>query len=170
MRSRRVACQQKCGWGRKYNNRIIARHSKATSPSTPPFSTTMSYLSHWKGVPNKTQKPSKKDASGAINAPGTTPVDSSWTLMDADANDSSPPTYPQPGPTRAHTSANGVTGHPLAVFHLRLTRSGNDIHRPSVGFGCPRSSHRVGSFLLFFVRFPSLCTSSARLTHPPDSR
>ena len=129
----------------------------------------MSYLSHWKGNPNKTQKPSKKDASGAINAPGTT-LDGTWTLMDVDANGSSPPTYPQPGPTRAsaHTSANGVTGHPPAVFHLRPSRRGNDTHRPSVGFGCPRSCHRVGSFLLSCARFPHSCLMRIRPTLAPS--
>jgi len=126
----------------------------------------MSYTSYWKGNPNKTQKPSKKEASGAINAPGTT-LDDAWTLMDTDANGSSPPTYAQPGPTRAsaHTSANGVTGHPLEVFHLRLSRRGNETHMPSVGFGCPRSGHRVGSLLLSFVRFP--CSRFMHFRPPP---
>ena len=155
-RSRR---KQKCGWVRKYNNRIIGRQPLRPLP---PLSATMSYLSHWKGNPNKTQKSPKKDASGAINAPGTI-LEGSWTLMDADANGSSPPTYPQLGPTRAHTSANGVTGQ---VFQLRLSRSGNNTHMPSAGFGCPRGSHRVGSFLPSFARFPHSCLLPIRPTPP----
>lgn len=129
----------------------------------------MSYTSYWKGNPNKTRKPSKKEASGAINTPGTA-LDGAWTLMDADANGSSPPTYAQPEPTRAspQASANDVTGHPLAVFHLPLSRRGSETHMPSVGFGCPGSGHRVGSLLLSFARFPCLLPSHARSTdHPP---
>lgn len=40
---------------------------------------------------------------------------------------------------------------------------------PSAGFGCPRSSHRVGSPLLSFVRFPYSRLMCIRPIHP-DSR
>ena len=120
----------------------------------------MALMSYWKGSSSKTQKPSRDDAFPAINTPRT-PEDGAWTLMDTETDGLSPPTYPdfgpQPGPTRASArpSTNGATGyrHPT-VFHLCLSRRGNDAHMHSVGSGCPRSSHRVSFPSPPSVRFP----------------
>ena len=85
----------------------------------------MSYTSYWKGSPGKTQKPSKKDPSAAINIPRT-PVDSPWTLMDA--NSLSPPTYPDVGPqasllqTPGQSSTQDPTGYPMVTLYSSLYR------------------------------------------------
>lgn len=102
-----------------YNNGKIALASVA--PSLSSALPRMSFTSYWKGKPGKTQKPPRKDPSTALSVPKT-PVDGSWTLMDADGP--SPPTYPevhpQEGPARtalsAHSSTEGETRRPIVMF------------------------------------------------------
>lgn len=131
-----------------------------------------SYASYWKGNSGKTQKPSKKDSPAAINSPGG-PMDSPWTLMDADGM--SPPTYPdpspQPGPTRTSaqsSTSKGGTGYSIVLFRLYLSTRLNDTHTYCAGFGYPRSSHRVGlPFVTFLYLLASVTHVSCHFNRSP---